>query len=138
MAEKRNDEFKRKDDPKELIKLCTECKRSSCNGDPCDAYLAMERSLKSERKAKKSVMTLEPIAPDASEMIGSSSGLRLLNLSIDALYGLIDEDSIKEDEAMYADLNRMISVLDEKRFRLYGYRVDWYEYELMEERGACG
>ena len=43
MADKHFDEFKRKDDPKELIDLCTECKRPSCNGEPCDAYRVMER-----------------------------------------------------------------------------------------------
>lgn len=138
MAEKRNDGFNRRDDPKELIDLCTECKRPNCNGDPCDAYRAMERSLKAERKAKKPAMMLEQASPDASEMIERSSGLRLMNLAIDALYRLTGEEPIKEDEALFVELNRMISALDRKRFGLYGFRVDWRELELLEERGACG
>lgn len=138
MADKHFDEFKRKDDPKELIDLCTECKRPSCNGEPCDAYRVMERSLKAERRAKKPAITLEQVSPDVSEIIERSSGLFLLNLTIDALYRLTGEEPIKEDETLLAELNKMISALDLERFRLYAYRVDWHEFELLEERGACG
>lgn len=138
MSEKLNDRFARKGDPKELIDLCTQCKMINCDGTPCDAYRAMERSLKADRKAKKPAMMLEQVSPDASEMIERSNGLRLMNLAIDALYRLNGEEPIKEDEALFDELSRMISALDRKRFALYGFRVDWHELELLEERGACG
>ena len=137
MAEKLNGRFVRKDDPKELIDLCTQCEMLNCDGTPCDAYRAMERRLKAERKVRKPAMMIEQLAPCVSELIERASGLRLMNLALDALLCLAGEEAIKEDDSMLAELNDVISKLDMKRYILYSYRVDWHELEKPDERGDC-
>lgn len=137
MAEKLNDRFVRKDDPKELIDLCTKCEMLNCDGTPCDAYRVMERRLKAERKANKPAMMIEQLGPCVSELIEHASGLRLMNLALDALLCLAGEEAIKEDGTLLMELNDVISKLDMKRYMLYSYRVDWHELEKPDERGDC-
>ena len=66
-----------------------------------------------------------PAAPP-HEAVAQARGLKLWNLTIEALDKLLDEEDMAEGSGSFAG---MLKALKMQRFSLYGNRVDWHALE---------
>ena len=119
--------------PQPLVDLCTSCKQVNCNGMKCDEYRRIEKEIKMQQKKSdppKPRMEIVPLAPDAHEVVENASGLRLLNIAIDAL------DKLLCDEILSEKVIDGFKELKAHRYRQYGERIDWKALERDEESGG--
>ena len=119
--------------PQPLVDLCTSCKRVNCNGMKCDDYRRIEKEIKMQQgksEAPKPRMEIEPLAPDAHGIVANASGLRLMNIAIEAL------DKILGSEMWNETVSAGFEELKAQRYKMYGDRIDWKALERDEESGG--
>lgn len=119
--------------PQPLVDLCTSCKQVDCNGMKCDEYRRIEKEIKMQQKKSeptKPHMEIEPLAPDAHGIVANASGLRLMNIAIEAL------DKILGNEMWNETVSAGLAELMAQRYQMYGDRIDWNALERDEESGG--
>ena len=119
--------------PQPLVDLCTSCKRPNCNGMKCDEYRCIEKEIKMQQKKsepQKPRMEIEPLAPDAHGIVANASGLRLMNIAIEALDKMLGNDLWNET------VSAGFEELKAQRYKMYGERIDWKALERDEEAGG--
>lgn len=72
-----------------------------------------------------SKMEIVPLSAPPHEAVAQARGLKLLNLTIEALDKLLDEEDMDE----VGSFAGMLKALKRQRFELYGDRVDWHALE---------
>lgn len=137
------------------MQLCLECRRARCNGEKCDEYKDLERKIRMNTSGKnprnacepakglhvdvvfpepvpagepqcvKPNMDIVPLSVPPHEAVARARGLKLWNLTIEALDKLLDEGDIEE----VGSFAGMLKSLKRQRFELYGERVDWHALE---------
>lgn len=116
--------------PQPLIELCLACRRVRCDGMKCDDYKKLEREIKMQQKKSeppKPRMEITPLAPDGHDAVANASGLRLLNIAIDVL------DKLLADQICDGIIQDAYVELTERRFRMFGERIDWRALEREDE-----
>lgn len=121
-----------RDDDRRLIDLCTECKRTTCNGDKCDEYRKMEKAIENEERGgkKRPGIEMEPLSDDPVSMDperrkSGEHGLRLYNRVIDMLEDLKEES----DEQKQCQIETMIKAIRRWRMETFETYIDWYAME---------
>lgn len=110
------------------MQLCLECRRANCNGEKCDDYKRLEKEIRMQKKNESAAprMEIKPISAPPHDVIAQAHGLKLWNLTIEALDKLLDEEDMAEGSGSFAG---MLKALKMQRFSLYGNRVDWHALE---------
>lgn len=136
--------------PEPLMQLCLECRRANCNGEKCDDYRNLERKIKmnasgkrprnastqasdsyldvvipTSEPAEKPKMNIVPLCTPPHEAVAQAHGLKLWNLTIEALDKLLDEGDMEE----VGSFAGMLKSLKRQRFELFGDRIDWHALE---------
>lgn len=70
-------------------------------------------------------MEIVPLSVPPHEAVAQARGLKLWNLTIEALDKLLDEEDMDE----VGSFAGMLKALKTQRFELYGDRVDWHALE---------
>lgn len=136
--------------PEPLMQLCLGCWRANCNGEKCDDYRNLERKIKmnasgkrprnasaqasdsyldvvipASEPAEKPKMDIVPLCTPPHEAVVQAHGLKLWNLTIEALDKLLDEGDMEE----VGSFAGMLKSLKRQRFELFEDRIDWHALE---------
>ena len=136
--------------PEPLLQLCLECRRANCSGEKCSDYRNLERKIRMNTSGKrprnagaqnapeqtpvseiavaspqKPRMDIVPLSAPPHEAVVQAHGLKLWNLTIEALDKLLDDGDIEE----VGSFAGMLKSLKRQRFELFGDRIDWHALE---------
>lgn len=112
------------------IRMNTSAKRPRSAGTQAsDSYLDVVIPAPKERIAPEpspvSKMDIVPLCAPPHEAVVQARGLKLWNLTIEALDKLLDEGDMEEVGSFVG----MLKSLKRQRFELFGDRIDWHALE---------
>lgn len=104
-------------------------RQSNSDAPAADSYMDVIIPAPKEKIAPEpypvSKMEIVPLSVPPHEAVARARGLKLWNITIEALEKLLDEEDMEEDGSFAG----MLKALKRQRFELYGERVDWHALE---------